>query len=126
MAAQNKNFPWMSHYGEYKFFEERMRNHNKVSKLKNIQGGLYEILLKNGKTLKIFICECYSYGVAEYEETVQKLGPLDAIIINSNWCGYSSEAKSYCRERLVGLFDIRELMAALNLTRYWEYPTENE
>ncbi|WP_032699973.1 hypothetical protein ACTACM_19660 [Pseudomonas fragariae (ex Marin et al. 2024)] len=126
MAAQNKNFPWMSHYGEYQFFEERMRNHNKVSKLKNIQGGLYEILLKNGKTLKIFICECYSYGVAEYEETVQKLGPLDAIIINSNWCGYSSEAKSYCRERLVGLFDIREFMAALNLTRYWEYPTENE
>ncbi|WP_137982865.1 hypothetical protein ACTACN_02440 [Pseudomonas syringae] len=126
MAAQNKNFPWMSHYGEYQFFEERMRNHNKVSKLKNIQGGLYEILLKNGKTLKIFICECYSYGVAEYEETVQNLGPLDAIIINSNWCGYSSEAKSYCRERLVGLFDIREFMAALNLTRYWEYPTENE
>jgi len=116
----------MSHYGEYQFFEERMRNHNKVSKLKNIQGGLYEILLKNGKTLKIFICECYSYGVAEYEETVQNLGPLDAIIINSNWCGYSSEAKSYCRERLVGLFDIREFMAALNLTRYWEYPTENE
>ncbi len=34
MAAQNKNFPWMSHYEEYGFFEDRMRGHNKVSSLK--------------------------------------------------------------------------------------------
>ncbi|MDT3230136.1 MULTISPECIES: hypothetical protein [Pseudomonas] len=124
MAAQNKNFPWMSHYEEYGFFEDRMRGHNKVSSLKNIQGGLYDLSLTNGKILKIFICECYSYGVAEYQETIQKLGQLDAIIINSNWCGYSPEAKIYCRERSVGLFKIREFMAALNLTRYWEYLTE--
>ena len=114
----------MSHYEEYGFFEDRMRGHNKVSSLKNIQGGLYDLSLTNGKILKIFICECYSYGVAEYQETTQKLGQLDAIIINSNWCGYSPEAKLYCRERSVGLFKIREFMAALNLTRYWEYLTE--
>lgn len=116
----------MSHYEEYKFFEDRMRDHNKVSSLTNIQGGLYDLSLTSGKTLKIFICECYSYGVAEYKETIQNLGQLDAIIINSNWCGYAPEAKIYCRERSVGLFKIRDFMAALNLTRYWEYLTEYE
>lgn len=116
----------MSHYEEYKFFEDRMRDHNKVSSLTNIQGGLYDLSLTNGKTLKVFICECYSFGVAEYQETIQNLGQLDAIIINSNWCGYAPEAKIYCRERFVGLFKIRDFMAALNLTRYWEYLTEYE
>ncbi|BCJ09498.1 hypothetical protein PRtIB026_A08750 [Pseudomonas sp. RtIB026] len=126
MSAQNKSFPWMSHYEEYNFFEERMREHSKVSSLKNIQDGLYELTLRNGSTLKVFICECYSYGVAEYEETIQKLGHLDAIIINSNWCGYSADAKLYCRKRSVGLFKIRDFMAALNLTRHWEYLTDYE
>lgn len=126
MAAQNKEFPWMSHYEEYKFFEDRMRSHSKVSSLENIKGGLYDLSLKNGNTLKVFICECYSYGVAEYEETVQKLGHLDVIIINSNWCGYSPDAKLYCREKSVGLFKIRDFMAALNFPHYWEYLTDYE
>ena len=48
------------------------------------------------------------------------------IIINSNWCGYSPDAKLYCREKSVGLFKIRDFMAALNLPHYWEYLTDYE
>ncbi len=126
MPAYNKSFPWMSYYGNYRFFEKRMQSHDKVLNLENVGDGLYEIILIDGRTLKIFICECYSYGMAEYYESVEKLGHLDAVIINSIWCGYTMEAKFHCREQNVGLFDIGGFMAALNRTNYWDYLTEQE
>lgn len=126
MPAHNESFPWMSYYGNYKFFEERMQAHSKVSSILNTGAGLYEIDLIDGRTLKAFICECYSYGVAEYYETVENLGDLNAVVINSNWCGYSMEAKQHCRERSVGLFDIGGFMSALNMKNLWEYLAEDE
>jgi len=116
----------MSYYGNYKFFEDRMRSHNKVADIQNTGEGLYEIDHVDGRALIVFICECYSFGIAEYYESVENLGDLNAVIINSNWCGYTMEAKFYCQEHNVGLFDIKGFMAALNLRNYWEYLTEEE
>lgn len=126
MPARNSEFPWLSYYGNYNFFESRMREHSKVLKLEKVGVGLYEIYLKDGRTLKVFICECYSFGGGEYYETTQKTGPLDAIIINSNWCGYTPEIKIACQAEKVGVFDISGFMAAINLKNYWEYMTEFE
>jgi hypothetical protein len=64
--------------------------------------------------------------MAEYFESHEKLGDLNAVIINSNWCGYTMEAKLYCRYHNVGLFDIKGFLSALNIRNYWEYLTEEE
>ena len=126
MTAQNSEFPWMSYYGHYKFFEDRMLSHVKVNSIQNTGEGLYEINLDNERVIKVFICECYSFGLAEYYETVEKLGKIQSVIINSSWCGYTTEAKRYCREHGVGLFNIGEFMAALNVKNFWEYLTKEE
>lgn len=126
MSAQNSEFPWMSSYGHYKFFLDRMQSHDKVLGIQNTGAGVYEIHLVNERVIKVFICDCYSYGLAEYYETVEKLGQIQAVIINSIWCGYTIEAKRYCREHGVGLFNIREFMAALNMKNFWEYLTREE
>lgn len=126
MPAHNDSFPWMSYYGNYQFFESRMSTHSKVLNIRNTGEGLYEIDLQDGRTLTVFICECYSYGVAEYQESVEKLGNLDAVVINSNWCGYSMDVKLHCQEREVGVFDIKGFMAALNRHDFWNYLTKEE
>jgi len=126
MPAHNDKFPWMSYYGHYKFFEDKMLLHNRVGDIQNTGDGLYEINLGVGKVIKVFICECYSFGLAEYYETIEKLGEIQAVIIDSIWCGYTSEAKRYCREHGVGLFSIGEFMAALNMENFWEYLTKEE
>ena len=126
MPAHNDSFPWMSYYGNYRFFEDCMSTHSKVSNVRNTGDGLYDIGLKDGRTLTVFVCECYSYGIAEYQESVEKLGPLNAVVINSNWCGYSMDVKLSCQEREVGVFDIKGFMAALNRHDFWNYLTKDE
>lgn len=126
MAARNEAFPWTSHYGHYEFFEEQMNRHGKVASLSPRGTGLYDLTRWQGDPLRVFICECYAFGVAEYMETVKRLGQIDSVIINSYWCGYSPEAKRFCRDARVGLFSIGEFMAALNRADYWSYLTDAE
>lgn len=126
MPAHNKNFPWMSYYGNYNFFEQRMHKHSKVSAITNINPSLYQIERSDGKIIKVFICECYSFDVAEYIEACQEFGELDAVIISSNWCGYTSDVKRHCMGEQVGVYDISGFMAALYIDNYWQYLTKDE
>jgi len=126
MSARNENYPWLSHYGHYNFFEEKMRQHGIVVSLTTEAQGIYELTRKQGSTIRIFICECYAFGVAEYVETINKLGPVDAVIINSSWCGYSHDAKRHCRNNRVGLFTIGEFMGALRHNNFWSYLTDSQ
>jgi hypothetical protein len=80
MPAYSEEFPWRNYYGHNDFFENQMKFHSKVSDVSKVnRDGLYKIYLKDKRALKVFICECYSYGLAEYYESVEKLGELDAI-----------------------------------------------
>ena len=126
MAAYSNDFPWPSYYRHYNFFEHRMRAHSRVRELETLGEGLYRISLRDGRDLDVFICECYSFGVAEYTVTTERLGIQHAIIINSNWCGYTDDLKLQCRNERVGLFSITEFMAALNRKDYWNYLTEEQ
>lgn len=126
MPAYSNVFPWPSYYGHFDFFEQRMRSHSRVHDLRALGNGRYQLIKVDGTSLEVFVCECYSFGAAEYLETTSKLGRLDAVIISSNWCGYTPEAKAQCRSEKVGLFNIRDFMAALNRQDFWVYLDEWE
>lgn len=126
MTAHSEIFPWASHYGHYNYFVSQMKQHGKVTSLTANAGGVFELTRMQGDTLRVFICECYAFGVAEYMETVEQLGEIDVVIINSAWCGYPPDAKQHCREAHVGLFKIGEFMAALHRSDYWRYLTDAE
>lgn len=126
MSAFSENFPWPNSYGQYRFFEGKMQSHGRVAALTSEVNGIYMLTRRKGDTLRIFVCECYAFGVAEYIESVDKIGHVDVVIIASVWCGYSDEAKKHCRDENVGLFSIGELMGALHQDDYWAYLTQSE
>ena len=126
MAGHSDKFPWPSYYGHFAFFEQRMRAHSGVAGLEPKGNGIYELTTKFGATLRVFICECYSFGAAEYIESMQTLGKLDAIVINSAWCGYTMDAKHLARNDKVALSKIGDFMSALNKADAWSHLNEAE
>ncbi|WP_019217976.1 hypothetical protein [Legionella tunisiensis] len=126
MPAHNEDYPWMNYYGNYNFFEEGMQAHTNVETITKVNPSLYEIKLTDGRVIKTFICECYSFSITEYQELCERLGEINAVIINSNWCSYTLEVKRHCMNENVGIYDIRGFMAAINMKNYWQYLTESE
>ena len=126
MPANSEEYPWPSHYGHFNFFEKRMNDHGQIASISSEGNGVYLLKRPNDKELKVFICECYSFGLAEYLEVLKKVTGLDVLVINSVWCGYTSEAKRQAINDRKGLFKISEFMGALNRQDYWNYvPAEN-
>lgn len=126
MPAHNSTFPWLSYYGHYKFFEDRMHGHNKVQSIKKIETGLYDVRLLDGRVLRVFICECYAFDDTSYYEVLENHGPVNAVVISGSWCGYDFDMKIEKMDDEVGIFDIKGFMAAINKQNYWEYMTEYE
>ena len=126
MAARSDAFPWPSHYGHFRFFEDRMKSHSRVANIASADNGIYELTRDSGQVLRVFICECYSFGVAQFIEAQNQLGHVDVVIINSNWCGYTKDARAHCRAAQVGLFTIAEFMGALGQEDFWNYQTPAE
>jgi hypothetical protein len=62
--------------------------------------------------MRVFACECYTFGAAEYIENADELGNLNVILINSAWYGYM--LKHLCCADKVDLFKIGDLMLAFN------------
>lgn len=125
MPAHSENYPWPAYYGNYNFFVNRIREHSKVADVEATDDfGVYNIRLENGRSLRVFICECYCFGVAEYHEVIEKLGKFDAFIISSNWCSYTDDLKLTLRDEKVGLFKIGEFMGAINKHQFWLYLTK--
>lgn len=126
MPAHNEEFPWMCYNGNYMFFEKIIRNHNKINNIQKTGESSYKMSFHDGRQIKVFICDCYSFGMAEYYEVVERLGEFDAIIISSLWCGYTTDVKRHCRDCGVGLFKIGEFMAALRIRNFWMYLTQEQ
>ncbi|RYD85954.1 MAG: hypothetical protein EOP84_00665 [Verrucomicrobiaceae bacterium] len=126
MPAHSNAYPWPSHYGHFRFFEQRMSAHQRVTAVRNRGGGVYELTLTGGAKFKVFICECYCFGEAEYVEVIGKLGPLDAIVISSAWCSYTDDAKLAARTAETGVFTIAEVMGALNKPEPWSHLTREQ
>jgi hypothetical protein len=125
MTKQESRFPWTNYYGNFHFFEDRMKNHKKVDNISSIGNGLYEILWRS-KNIRVFVCDCYSYGVAEYLETKQIIGHVDAIVVCSAWNSYTYDAKWYCREQGVGVFKVASFMSALHQNDLANYLEKHE
>ncbi|WP_433692418.1 hypothetical protein [Herbaspirillum seropedicae] len=121
MAAHNSEYPWLSYHGNYRFFEERMMEHSQVTQLDRLGTGHYRLVRSSGQELVVFICECYSFGASECDEVIENIGPIDAVVINSSWCGYALDFKLDRMKNEVGIFTIGEFMAALNMPKFWLY-----
>ncbi|MBD9509922.1 hypothetical protein IB265_24410 [Ensifer sp. ENS10] len=126
MAAFKDEFPWSSYNGRFKFFEDRMSLHENVGDLVELGDGLFELKRISGEQLRVFVCECYTFGVAEFIETREHCGDLNAIVISSNWCGYTDEVKDHCKDIQIGVFTIGEFMGALNREDFWNYVVPDE
>lgn len=103
-----------------------MKQHGKIASFITEDKGLYLLQKVDGETIRAFICECYSFGIAEFYECIDRLGKVDAILINSAWCGYTTDAKRQSRSDGVGLFKIGDFMSALHKKDWRSYLTGTE
>jgi hypothetical protein len=106
-----------------RFFEERIKNHDRVTKVEKIEENYYCLILANSRPYRVFVTNIYTVGTADVIEIMSDY-KVDGIVTMSIWNGYSLDAKMYGRKLGVGIFLLKELMGAINLEKpefYYSY-----
>lgn len=103
------------------FFENAIKRHNKVKELTQISNNYYLIKRINGKDVNVLVNNIYTLGLADYYEIVNTYGSIDAIVIMSNWNGYTTQAKSIARKENIAILGFTEFLGAMNYDNINKY-----
>lgn len=84
-----------------------------VSRIERIDEQTFKIARKNKIELIVYLTNIYTVSIAEVHEILGLCPNCNAIITMSMWNSYSSEAKSYCISRRIGLYKFKEFLGAV-------------
>jgi hypothetical protein len=111
------------------YFETGLKNHKVVLSYDKLKEQQYNITRIEKSDLKVYLTNLYIVSLADVHEIIDKFPSLNCIVTISNYNSYTSEAKKFCIENGIGLFNYKELYGALyyNKDRFLNYvPKERD
>lgn len=96
------------------WFEQRLDQHTRVRGFQAEGDHVYVIQRRGLPDIRVWLCEIYMLGVADYEAIRNADPAVDAIVVLSAWNHYTPEAQSLGASEGVGVFKPGELLSALH------------
>ena len=96
------------------WFERKMEEHTRVRNVRAEGPQTYVIERKNMSSVRVWLCDVYTLGVADYEAIRAADPKIDAIVVLSIWNHYTPQVKAEGKGAGVGIFNPGELMSALH------------
>jgi hypothetical protein len=96
------------------WFEQTLARHTRVEKFRSVGDQVYVVQRRGLPDVRVWLCDVYTLGVADYEAIRNADPAVDAIVVLSAWNHYTAEAQRLGASEGVGLFKPAELMSALH------------
>lgn len=104
------------------FLEKILDNHRNISSITKRNSIIFEAKRsKQHDELTIFCCDEYVMGITAVYRALKEFGDIDIIFIGGNWNGYTVEAKEYCQQSKIGLYNADEINGGLWWDKHWDY-----
>jgi len=105
-----------------KFFNDKVRSHDKVEAVTRLEGQVFRIDRSDGRgQIVACVTNLYTTGLAEFVGMKGEHAEINCVVTMSGWNEYTPDAKRYATENKMGLFTFSEFMGALNLSLFWKY-----
>lgn len=96
--------------------------HDNVQSYERTKDILFKFQRKSQKdTITLLGADEYVYSLALVRRAIEDFGPIDIISVGGSWNGYSQQAKDYCLENKIGLYNSNELSGGIWKDEFWEY-----
>jgi hypothetical protein len=96
------------------WFEQMLQQHARVEAFKPAGDQVYVIARDQLPDVRLWLCDVYTLGIADYEAIRSADSAVDGIVVLSQWNHYTPEAKERGASEAVGVFKPGELMSALH------------
>lgn len=123
----NGSNDWGVSFSRISWLDGVIRNHDNVQSVSRHDDIVFELeRRKPADKLRLICCDEYSLGILVVQRALTEFSPLQIIYTGGNWSGYTPEAKKYCIDAKIGLFNSSEINGALRRVDYWNFHNEDD
>ncbi|WP_299298549.1 hypothetical protein [uncultured Tateyamaria sp.] len=108
-------------FSQIVWIEKVLRNHKNTLELQRTNDIQFDLERLTGGVCQLICINEYTCGVGHVLEVLDTFPNANIIYIGGNWNGYTLEAKEYCLEAKLGLYNSSEINGALYRTDFWNY-----
>lgn len=104
-----------------RFFEQALRNHDKVKCVVKLSDSYYEIIRNELSSIRVFVSNYYALSIADYFDVKEDYSDIDCLITISRWNRVTQEAYIQGKCNHVGVFTMDEFLGAINFEKPYTY-----
>lgn len=108
------------------FLTRVLRHHRNVREFSRTRDIQFDLVTARSLNLRLICLNEYTCGIARILEVQDEFPNANIIYVGGNWNGYTGQAKEYCVQSELGLFNADEINGALHRDDFWNYFRKNE
>lgn len=108
-------------YPQILFMERILGGHANVTSFDRSNDIQFDIERARGGECQLICINEYTCGLIHVLSVLSKFPEVNIIYVGGNWNSYTLEAKEYCLEARLGLYNSAEINGALHRTDFWNY-----
>jgi hypothetical protein len=103
------------------WIDRLLRSHPNAESVKRTRDIVFNIERIRGQSVQLVCLDEYACGISRVLEVLAAFKGTNLIYVGGVWNGYTLEAKEYCLEAHIGLFNTGEINGALHRDDFWSY-----
>ncbi len=108
------------------WIERLLRQHPNVEAVERTRDIIFDIGRERGSAIRLVCLDEYTCGIARVLEVLDTFPGTNLIYVGGVWNGYTWEAKEYCLDAHIGLYNTGEMNGALHRNDFWAYHKKDE
>lgn len=108
------------------FFDSLIARHKNVAEAQRHDDILWSVERFKGRPIEAICIDEYACGLGKVLEVLTDYKDTNLIWIGGVWNSYTMDAKEYCVENEIGLFNTGEMTGALFMDQFWKYHKKDE
>ncbi len=108
-----------------KWLENVISKHVNVEEFRRTNDIQFDLTRKRGEEVRLICLDEYTCGLARVYEVLDAFPGSNIIYVGGNWNSYTTEAKEYCLDSKLGLYNSNEINGALHKDDYWNFYQKN-
>ncbi|GLK44537.1 MULTISPECIES: hypothetical protein [Novosphingobium] len=103
------------------WFQRLLNGHENVIATDRHHDIVFDVSRKRGPAIQAICLDEYTCGIAKVLQVRAEFADVNLIYVGGMWNSYTMEAKEYCLQSYLGLFNTTEMAGALHRNDYWAY-----
>lgn len=108
------------------WIEKALNGHSNVTTSVRTNDIYFNVHRKIGPEVRLVCLNDYACGMVRIREVLSAFKQTNFIYVGGSWNGYTKEAKEYCLQEKIGLYNSSEISGALHKYDFYSYCKRDE